>query len=378
MLPVVAWGTAERDTMAADVGDAEHHDPGRSPRPPRGLVARLLPKLAAACLSFAIVLPLAEVVLRVFGGYAGYRGNAFAMPDPELSWVNKPGADVEVRGRDFRYHVRINSHGLRGDELAPDADPRVLLIGDSYTFGQGVDDEHTIAVHLERLLTESGREHAATVNAGVYGYGALQAKLLALRHWDRVRPDIVVYTHCGNDFADDLRFSRGTYRRIRNAIPGRQFLREHSAAYHVLSKAAVEVLALFGAHNNNVRFEGEGEGALVSDVGREWQRARDLTCGALDDLMRMCTERGARFFVTTVGFGSSGGTQGTRFSSDAEAVRQHCQEAGIPFLDPTSAFPEVESAPWTNRNSAGHFSPLGSRLFAQSLMQGLEHAEVLR
>jgi hypothetical protein len=52
-------------------------------------------------------------------------------------------------------HVRINSLGLRGAELAPSRDPgvvRVAVLGDSYVFGIGVDEEHVLSTRLEELL----------------------------------------------------------------------------------------------------------------------------------------------------------------------------------------------------------------------------------
>ena len=43
--------------------------------------------------------------------------------------------------------------------------------------------------------------------------------------------DVVIYTHCPNDFADDLRFLKGSYKEIRNALPLRRLFRENSVIY---------------------------------------------------------------------------------------------------------------------------------------------------
>ena len=189
-----------------------------------------------------------------------------------------------------------------------------------------------------------------------------------------MKPSIVIFTHCGNDFADDLRFSRGSYKRIRNAIPGRQFLREHSALYHFLARKMVALLSKVGIYNGQIRFDQPGEGGLVSDVSMTWEESRDLTCRALDDLKQACQERGAQFFVTTVGFGWWDGTERPRFSTDAETVRQYCLSQGISFLDPVVAFTPETSGLRFNQNSVGHFSILGNQLFAQSLFTGLTAA----
>ena len=338
---------------------------------------RLLFKLLVLSASLLLGLLLGEISLRLFFGYAGYRGQAFSRPDPELSWVNKPLADVEVRGRDYSYLVHVNSLGFRGAELRASAGSRILLLGDSYTFGQGVDNNETFPAHLQSLFTSAGRKDVEVVNGGVYGYGARQASGLAHREWDEVKPSVVIFTHCGNDFADDLRFSQGNYKRIRNVVPGRQFLREHSALYHFLARKVVTLFSKLGIHNRNIRFEQPGEGGLVSDMGKKWEESRNLTCGALDGLKKICQERGARFFVTTVGFGWWRGTERPRFSTDAETIREHCLSQGIPFLDPVVAFPSEKKELWFNQSSVGHFSTLGNQLFSKSLFAGLKAAGAL-
>ena len=223
-----------------------------------------------------LLLVALEVGLRVFG-IALPHTKYYAMPDEELSWVNKPGSDVEVVGLDYRYGVRINSLGLRGEELEPDPSFRILAIGDSKTFCQGVEDHETWPALLEERLAKDlpGTE---VVNAGVYGYGALQTKGHLVRVWDAVRPNVVVYMHSGNDFSDDLRYSRGHYDEIRRWIPGRRFLRDHSALYAFASKRALSVLAAMGIWKPGVRFEEGGEGGAVSDLADEWREGRDLTC----------------------------------------------------------------------------------------------------
>jgi hypothetical protein len=63
------------------------------------------------------------------------------------------------------------------------AEPRILLVGDSYTFGDEVDDHQTYASRLQ-VLTGQG-----VVNYGVRGFGPLQARLLfedKIRHHSSV------------------------------------------------------------------------------------------------------------------------------------------------------------------------------------------------
>ena len=66
----------------------------------------------------------------------------------------------------------VNSLGYRGPER-PRAKPagwrRILFVGDSVTYGQGVKADEALPSALERVLTERG-EHIEVLNFGVPGY----------------------------------------------------------------------------------------------------------------------------------------------------------------------------------------------------------------
>ena len=65
-----------------------------------------------------------------------------------------------------RLALRHNQLGLRGPDVRSD-DPelRVVLIGDSYTYGWGTSNPGTIARQLEALLRKAGRD-AEVLNLG--------------------------------------------------------------------------------------------------------------------------------------------------------------------------------------------------------------------
>ena len=124
--------------------------------------------------------------------------------DARLGWRNRPhfvGVDF-IAGPD-RAAVRINSLGLRGDEIRAKAGPRVAVFGDSFVFGSGVDEEHTFVAHLERRLRRTGEDYDA-INLGVNGFSTDQELLLFQEMADRLRPDIVVLVMCDNDFEGNL------------------------------------------------------------------------------------------------------------------------------------------------------------------------------
>src|SRR3990172_8380111 len=74
------------------------------------------------------------------------------VPDPYRHHALVPNSYAEIRQRDFAYIQRVNSLCLRGRETAvekPKGTRRVLMLGDSFTMGKGVEDDQTFPGLIE-------------------------------------------------------------------------------------------------------------------------------------------------------------------------------------------------------------------------------------
>jgi len=117
-----------------------------------------------------------------------------------------PYADTEmvneVPGR-WRFVYRTNAQGHRGP-LLPLSNrylhPVVVLLGDSYTFGVGVDDGQEYAQPLRQAL--AGRFDV--VNLGVEGWGLTQEIRRFYELGQLYQPAVVVLQFCANDPSDNL------------------------------------------------------------------------------------------------------------------------------------------------------------------------------
>ena len=81
---------------------------------------------------------------------------------------------LESRPDGFSEVHNLNLYGFRGPDFAIEPDPgrrRILVIGDSVTEGEGVDDSRTIPADWSRLLAEDG------VSAEVMNLGVIAASL---------------------------------------------------------------------------------------------------------------------------------------------------------------------------------------------------------
>jgi lysophospholipase L1-like esterase len=98
----------------------------------------------------------------------------------------------------------IDSYGLRGGPVPASAlqegNPTILCLGDSVTYGYGVDDGHTYAADLQKDFDQTAPGRYAVLNGGVDAYPiALEdAKFLYL--WDLgIRPKVVIVGYSFNE-----------------------------------------------------------------------------------------------------------------------------------------------------------------------------------
>lgn len=127
-----------------------------------------------------------------------------------------PDSYAEFRQRDFAYVQRVNHLGLRGAEVAvekPAGTFRILMLGDSFTMGKGVEDAETFSVvlqdSLQAALAACGGRPVEVVNAGVDSYAPLLERIYLERELLRLSPDLVVVNLDVSDLAQEQ-----VYRRI--------------------------------------------------------------------------------------------------------------------------------------------------------------------
>lgn len=135
-----------------------------------------------------------------------YLGDIVQASDtPGVIFELKPGTDSCYYGA----RIQTNRDGQRA--LHPYARPkpertyRVLLLGDSVTFGQAVEYEETFGQLIERALEERHPDLAIEViNTGVDGYNTYQQGAFLTETGMAYEPDVVMILWVGNDL--DLPF----------------------------------------------------------------------------------------------------------------------------------------------------------------------------
>jgi len=129
--------------------------------------------------------------------------NLVRLPAPQ-GFELKPNAAGTFPGgvdstRTFAY--RTNAHGLRDRDRSGKAPgtKRVLVMGDSYTFGYAVAEEEAYPQVAERLLKERGHPGIEVINAGIPDYNSRQERQLLQQLMPVYAADAVVLSYVVND-----------------------------------------------------------------------------------------------------------------------------------------------------------------------------------
>lgn len=112
---------------------------------------------------------------------------------PAVPLIFPPHSEVHYETSEYSYHVRINSMGFRDREVDPQrrAATRILAIGDSFTYGWGVELEASWPKVVERLARAAGHD-VEVLNLGAPGSGPHAYARVARRAIPRLKPDLVL------------------------------------------------------------------------------------------------------------------------------------------------------------------------------------------
>jgi lysophospholipase L1-like esterase len=115
--------------------------------------------------------------------------------DATLGWVLPAGPTMDWRGT----KAAINTLGLRGRQpLSEHGATRILFVGDSSVFGDGVRESQTMSDQLAQRL--ESRRLVDVQNGGVPGYTCPQSTELIDRLSGRFQPDILVIYSMNSDY----------------------------------------------------------------------------------------------------------------------------------------------------------------------------------
>jgi lysophospholipase L1-like esterase len=159
-------------------------------------------------LLIVVFLLVAEFGLRCFSYHRALmyerQGDLLFTPVPDQQYVEKISLTSST----------INSYGLRGGPVPPSATeegkPNILCLGDSVTYGYGVDDDQTYPADLQRDLDQESRGRYTVLNGGVDAYPIALEDQKFLYLWNRgLRPAVVLVGYSFNEGGIGLQAANG-------------------------------------------------------------------------------------------------------------------------------------------------------------------------
>ena len=118
--------------------------------------------------------------------------------DPYLGYTLKPGKCV-FSDYEFTTKFTINSLGVRDTEEALNS-PQIVVVGDSYGLGWGVEQNETFAKIIE------AKTGPTVLNCSCSSYGTAREMML-LKKVRRDRLKYLIIQYCNNDYEENLSFA---------------------------------------------------------------------------------------------------------------------------------------------------------------------------
>ena len=197
----------------------------------------------SACLILALELVLRFLAPQELDG-TSLRGSHFSRLDPTLGIQYVPGAVWRFSHPEYKATYAINSDGFRDAKKWSGQKPagaiRVLLLGDSFTFGQASDYDQIWPVLAERELERRGL-NVELVKAGIQGMDTRSELILLRRLITQYNADAVVVGFLINDFYTNTAYSEGSEEKAPppelEQVQGNVFNNRDRPQFHLLALA---------------------------------------------------------------------------------------------------------------------------------------------
>jgi len=255
--------------------------------------------------------------------------------------------------QDYEMLYTTNSQGIRDREFSNYPEPditRILAIGDSWTFGPGVELKDTWPKQLETLLNETGKKFEV-INTGVSGYST-QNYLRTLKKFNNIyHPTTVIVMTTVNDPAGDLVGSshKNSFLTSDDSMV-KLFLKRHS---HLAKQLWFLYQKSFSKTNPHVKVI-ELNQRLGETKNTAVQKAFKLYNNALIEMRDYCRENNIQLYLTV-------NLAGSAFE---EKTKRLAKEEEITYIS-LSGTKGIKKLHGTN--SAGHYNEQGYQKIAKTL-----------
>jgi len=303
--------------------------------------------------------------------------------DRDAGWVMVPG-DVHYT---YDKQVRLNHLGFRGRDIAPkrDREYRIVALGDSHIYGQGLADEDLITTVLERELNSTaGNCSFNVINMGVRAYSINNELAVLIKFGIPLNPDHVILFFYINDFQGvdiEKRYAafsdKDWYMFDLSDKPTEQIIRSWRLR-QVFRKSALlmwvhDLTMAIGSRNN---IENRIlRGVLDDEVKERIGFVKD----SLEELRQLSREHNFSVTLAVLPVASQALNDYPNELYQS-LLKQYAQEHSLDFVDLRQTlrdyYEESGSLPVTPFD--GHYDAIGHRVFGMAMLEHLRAGSVCR
>ena len=237
----------------------------------------------------------------------------------------------------------MNSAGFRGREFSPSKPAgvyRIAVVGDSFTYGNGIRQEDRYSDLLQVRLPS----HFEVLNFGVAGANTPEHRHLVQKLLSDVHPDFILLQWFVNDVEDDDSGARPVFRRLMPFRPLHNWLNNVSALYTVANMQWAETQVALGMTTSYVDYL---KSRLGDPESTDSIRDREL----LRDLIAKAQQAGVRIGIVLFPDTAVPLDEHYPFGYLHDRVLGVCNERGITCVDLRDEFAKIKDRQtlWANR-----------------------------
>ncbi|OGW44503.1 MAG: hypothetical protein A2Y66_06470 [Nitrospirae bacterium RBG_13_41_22] len=171
----------------------------------RGSRSQIMVSIGLMLTATVLSLIAIEVGIRLFAPQPKYYQPRYLFTaNAELGYAMTPHFKGVLQTPESRTTILINSQGLRDHEHSRKGKITIMGLGDSFTFGSGVETKETFLWKVEELLNKNHGDRYAVIKAGVPGYGTDQEYAFLKAEESTYEPSLVVLGFYVNDIMDNV------------------------------------------------------------------------------------------------------------------------------------------------------------------------------
>lgn len=383
------------------------------------MVKNIFKNLMVTLSGLALLFAAGEAFVRVFDKYKAF--NEIDLPkyrkyDMVFHHLFVPDSKGRYSEKEYKTVYVINSMGLRDREYnpqKPDFAYRIIVMGDSFVEGRGVNIEDTFVKRLEGLLNENNRHGELldyeVLNAGISSYSPILEYQLLRKKLINLEPDALVLCLDLSDIQDDHIYAKGANFNKKGELEAvspplealngpkkvflTRFFERHSPFYLYARRKLLKLFKIGSYHASRKHMQetrinfGEIETdrlfMLRDDANIEpyWE----FTASYILKMKKLLEDKGVKFILLTYAYGHqvdkdewSEGRQSWGFKKDVlydndrifYLIRDFCRRFDINLIETHEDLRKVDRHPLYYKYD-GHFTALGNQVMAEIIYNKL-------